>query len=255
LANLLPIYYQVKQTIRNWIINREYNPGDKIPSENELADNFKVSRLTVRQAISQLIQEGFLVTKRGEGTFVTGDKKLINSFGLEFVGPLDGLFYQVSKPITKSAIIKKMAAPRLIKEKLELDKDDEEIVQIKRVRFLEKKPFSYTINFLPTRIGKAIEKRELYKKPLLQIIQQDLGIRLSEALQTIEASFSDQEVSEKLGVVSGSPILFTERIMYDQKRKPIVLSQSSYRGDSYQYIVRLKNIRGKEGSMWVHDTK
>jgi len=73
-VNLLPIYYQVKQTIRNWIINREYNPGDKIPSENELADNFKVSRLAVRQAISQLIQEGFLVTKRGEVRFVINHK-------------------------------------------------------------------------------------------------------------------------------------------------------------------------------------
>ena len=77
MSNLLPIYYQVKQTIRNWILNKEFNPGDKIPSENELADNFNVSRLTVRQAISQLIQEGFLVTKRGEGTFVT-----INEFSL-----------------------------------------------------------------------------------------------------------------------------------------------------------------------------
>ena len=251
----MPIYYQVKQTIRNWILSKEFNPGDKIPSENELADKFNVSRLTVRQAISQLMQEGFLFTKKGEGTFVTDDKKLINSFGLEFVGPLDGLFYQVSKPKTKSAKITKMAVPRLIKEKLELGKDDEEIVQIKRVRFLEKKPFSYTINFLPTQVGERIEKKDLYKKPLLQIIQQDLGIRLNEALQTIEASFSNQEVSEKLGIVSGSPILFTERIMYDKKRKPVVLSQSSYRGDSYQYIVRLKNIRGKEGSMWVHDTK
>ena len=104
-------------------------------------------------------------------------------------------------------------------------------------------------------VGKRIEKKDLYKKPLLQIIQQGLGIRFSEALQTIEASFSDQEVSENLDIVSGSPILFTERIMYDKNRKPVVLSQSSYRGDSYKYIVRLKNIRGKEGSMWVHNTK
>ena len=74
MANLLPTYYQVKQTIRNWILNRKFNPGDKIPSKNELADNFNVSRLTARQAISQLIQEGFLVTKRDEGTFATNNE-------------------------------------------------------------------------------------------------------------------------------------------------------------------------------------
>lgn len=68
---LLPIYYQIKQTIKNWIISKEFCPGEKIPSENELAERFDVSRLTVRQAIGQLTQEGFLISKRGEGTFVT----------------------------------------------------------------------------------------------------------------------------------------------------------------------------------------
>jgi DNA-binding GntR family transcriptional regulator len=58
---ILHFYYQVKQTIKDWILNKEFNPGDKIPSESELVEKFKVNRLTVRQGISQLIQEGFLV--------------------------------------------------------------------------------------------------------------------------------------------------------------------------------------------------
>ena len=66
MSTLLPIYYQIKQTIKNWILNKEFNPGEKIPSENELAKKFNVSRLTARQAISQLVQEGFLISKRGE---------------------------------------------------------------------------------------------------------------------------------------------------------------------------------------------
>lgn len=94
---LLPVYYQIKQAIKHWIITKEFAPGEKIFSENELAEKFKVSRLTVRQAISQLIQEGFLVSKRGEGTFVTKNENLINSFNLEFSGFMDDLFYQVQK--------------------------------------------------------------------------------------------------------------------------------------------------------------
>ena len=77
MSSLLPVYYQIKQSIKNWIVNREFELGEKIPSENELADKFSVSRLTVRQAISQLTQEGFLISKRGEGTFVTRDGKYI----------------------------------------------------------------------------------------------------------------------------------------------------------------------------------
>jgi len=103
---LLPIYYQIKERIKGWIINKEYNTGAKIPSENELAEMFNVSRLTVRQAISQLTQEGFLNRKRGEGTFVTDNENLINSFSLEFSGFMNDLFfYQISKIQIKTAEI------------------------------------------------------------------------------------------------------------------------------------------------------
>ena len=253
MATLLPVYYQIKQTIKNWIINKDFNPGEKIPSENELAEKFKVSRLTVRQAISQLVQEGFLISKRGEGTFVTNNESLISSFSLEFTGFMDDLFYQISKSKTKSVKINRMTVPKLAKEKLELE-DEHEVVQIKRVRFLEDKSFAYTINYLPIEIGSKINEKDLFKKPLLQILEQDFGIQFNEALQTIEASFADKEVAEQLGITSGSPILFVERIMYTKKRRPVELVQSSYRGDLYKYIVRLKNFKRKDGSVWIHQT-
>jgi GntR family transcriptional regulator len=163
-----------------------------------------------------LIQEGFLISKRGEGTFVTKNENLINSFNLEFSGFMDDLFYQVQKSKTKSVKIAKMVAPKLIKEKLEL-KVDAEVVQIKRVRFKENNSFAYTINYLPIEIGTKIIKGQLYEKPLLRILEQDLGIQFTEAFQTIEASFADQEVSEALGIASGAPVLFVERIMYGRR--------------------------------------
>lgn len=254
MAILLPTYYQIKQTIKNWILNKEFNAGEKIPSENQLAEKFNVSRLTVRQALAQLIQEGFLISKRGEGTFVTRNQHLISSFGLEFTGFMDDLFYQISKSKTKSVNLTRILTPKPIKEKLELGNDEEEIIQIKRVRFLEDKPFAFTLNYLPLKIGGRIRKKDLLKKPLLQIIEEDLDIRFTEAFQTIEASFANREVSEQLGVVSGSPILLVERIMYTQKRKPVEVVQSSYRGDLYKYIVRLKNFRRKRGNIWIHES-
>jgi GntR family transcriptional regulator len=254
LPTLLPAYYQIKQTIKNWILNKEFNAGEKIPSENELGEKFNVSRLTVRQAISQLVQEGFLTSKRGEGTFVTQNEDLIGSYSLEFTGFMDDLFYQISKSKTKSVKIIRIPVPKMIKEKLELDNGGEEVIQIKRVRFLNDKPFNFTTNYLPIAIGKRITEKDLFRKPLLQIMEEDLGIQFTEAFQTIEASFADQEVSEQLGIVSGSPILLVERIMYSKKRKPVEVVQSSYRGDMYKYIVRLKSIRRKNGSVWIHDS-
>ena len=93
---ILPVYYQITQTIKDWILNRDFNPGDKIPSENELVGQFKVNRLTVRQAISQLIQEGFLVKRRGYGTFVADDKDFIDGLYSRYNLFVDQLF----NPIT-----------------------------------------------------------------------------------------------------------------------------------------------------------
>ncbi len=249
MSSILPVYYQIKQTIKSWILNREFNPGEKIPSENELASQFDVSRLTVRQAISQLVQEGFLISKRGEGTFVTLDESLINSFGLEFSGYMDDLFYQVSKVKAKYVEMEKVKAPNSVRAKLELDDEQKEVLRIKRVRLLRDKPFAYTINYLPLEIGRKINEKELYKTPLLKIMEQKLGIQFTEAFQIMEATFANQEVAGYLGISPGSPILYLERIMYAKGKKPVEFVQSSHRGDIYKYVLRLKNVikRGEGG--------
>jgi len=124
-----------------------------MPSENKLPNKFKVSRLTVGQGISQLVRKGFLIRKRIEGTFVTTNTNFVNSFGLEFIGFMDDLFYQVSRSKTKSAKMTRMIAPKTIKDKLKLDDGEDEVIKIERLRFLRDKPFAYTINYLPIEIG------------------------------------------------------------------------------------------------------
>ncbi len=250
--NLLPVYYQIKETIKGWIYDKKFKPGQKIPSAEELAKHFTVSYVTVRQAIEHLKQEGFLVSKRGSGTFVSNDQFLINSLNTEARGFMDEIFYQVQRAKTKSVETKVIETPTIVKEKLKLNPEDGMILQIKRVRFLDDVSFSYATNYIPLEIGSRISQEELLKKPLLQILAQDLGIVFSEALQVIQASFADQEVSEKLGIALGSPMLFIERILYTKHGKPIQMLQARYRGDLFKYIVRLKNIRAKNESVWIH---
>lgn len=254
-ADILPRYYQIKAIIKKWIVEKEYDFGDKIPSENELAARFEVSRLTVRQAISHLVQEGFLTTRRGAGTYVTDNEELINSYNIEFSGFMDDLFYLASRSKTKSAAIKRIKTPNFIKLKLQLPEDKDDIIEIKRVRFINNRSFAYTINFIPVEVGEKIKKAELFKKPLLQILELDFGIEFTEAFQTMEASFCDQELAEKLNIPPGSPILFVERTMYVKNRVPFEIVQSSYRGDLYKYVTRLKPVKRSKGSYWVQDSE
>jgi len=249
----LPIYYQIKNKILDWILSKEYGLGEQIPSETELAKTFNVTRMTVRQAVALLIQEGLLIRKRGAGTFVTSDAKLLGRFSLDFTGVMDELFYQASKSKTKSVKIEKIKTPAIVKEKLKTDAEN--VVRIARVRMLNGHVFAYTINYLPEHIGLKIDEKSLFEKPLLKIMEIDLDIEFDEAFQTIEASFSDQEVSEKLEIPNGSPILFVERIMYTRKKFPVELVQTSYRGDIYKYVVRLKLDKANKNNRWIHFDK
>jgi GntR family transcriptional regulator len=252
LGSVIPLYYQIKQTIKGWVIQKEYPAGAKIPSVNELSEKFKVNRLTVRQAISQLIQEGFLTSRRGEGTFVTGDETLINRFSFEFSGFIDDLLHQVTEVKTKAVSLKRIAASNFIRQMLELKPTEKEVIQIKRVRLLKNSLFNYTINYLPVEVGSFIKEKDLYEKRLLQILEKDLSIQFTDAVQTIEATFADSEVAEHLGIHSGSPVLFVQRTMFGQKHKPIELYQSFFRGDLYKFIVRFKNVKSKNGRKWIH---
>jgi len=254
-ADILPRYYQIKAKIKKWIVEKEYNFGDRIPSENELAARFAVSRLTVRQAVSQLVQEGFLTTRRGAGTYVTENEELINSYNIEFSGFMDDLFYLASRSKTKKAAIKRIKTPKFIISKLQLPEDNEHIYQIKRLRFINNRSFAYTVNFIPEEVGRKIQKADLFKKPLLQILEQDFAIKFTEAFQTMEASFCDQELAGNLNIPPGSPILYVERIMYIKKRVPFEIVQSSYRGDLYKYVTRLKPVKRSRGSYWVQDSE
>lgn len=245
----LPIYQQIRNKIQDWIVSKEYGLGDQIPSETELGKYFNVTRMTVRQAIALLIQEGLLNRKRGSGTFVTTDPALISRFSLDFTGFMDELFYQVSKSKTVSAHIEVIKTPNIVKEKLKTE--EEEVVKIERVRTFNGQIFAFTINYLPKNIGLRIDEKMLYEKALLKILEMDIGIEFDEAFQTIQASFSDQYISEKLETPSGSPILFVERIMYDKKKKPFELVQTSYRGDLYKYVVRLKLDNVDKNKRWV----
>jgi len=233
-------------------MNKDYKPGQKIPSENELSDMFNVSKMTVRQAINQLVQEGLLISKRGSGNFVSDKNIVTDMCSIEVAGSMDEIFHQAQKAKSKSVVMGRIKALDSVRTKLNLSEEENAVIQVKRVRYLKDIAFSYAVSYLPLDIGLKIHKKMLLSKPLLQIIEEDLKISFTEAYQTIEASFSDMEISEKLGIPLGTPMLFIDRIMYTDKKKPVLLVNISYRGDMFKYIARFRNLKRKKRSIWAH---
>ena len=244
IKTVLPAYFQIRQTIKGWIYDKEYNPGNRFPSEKELVEKFKVNRLTVRQAISHLVQEGFLEIRRGEGTFVTQNVGLTSRLSLESTGFLEDL-HQMAKFKTKLVRIKTTPATEVVKKKLKMEGDGE-VVEIKRLRLLKNNIPWYTVCYLPLEIGTKIlaRKKDLYKTSLTQIMERDLGIKIIEAFQIVQASFANAEAAENLNVAPGSPLLVIERVWYAKNKRPVEWVRSMYLADTCQYVVRLKRLKG-----------
>lgn len=246
----LPIYHQVKREIQDWIASKEYGPGDKMPSEADLAKTFKAARMTVRRAIDLLIQEGILLRKNRHGTFVTSNEELLGSLSLDFNGLMDGLAKQAAESKAVSVTLQRLSTPRAVREKLKTN--DDFVYKVERTRALNDRIFAFTVNYLPDEIGRMLDENILYQKPLLEHLKDDLGVGFDEAIQTIEASFSDQHVSEMMGIPNGSPILYVERVMYGEKKQPLEIVQTYYRGDAYKYVVRLKVDTENKSRHWMY---
>ena len=248
---VLPIYHQIRRAIKHRILDKHYCPNDKIPSELELADQFNVNRMTIRQALSSLVDEGLLLRKRGEGTFVTNNEELIRSLSLKHISMTNELLLPLKE--SKILTVHKTEVPPtpLVREKLELSQKDSLVVKIIRDRLVPGGFRAFTINYLPIDIGRKLEEKALLKKSLLKIMEEDLNVNFTEAFQTIEASFADEEIAEHLGIVSGNPTLLTERIMYDQNGKPVELVNTIYEAGSYKSCLHLKKVKRGNSFDWI----
>lgn len=243
----VPLYAQLEQILKSKILIGEFLPGDKIPAEKEIGDAYGVSTITVRQAVLNLVREGYLVRKPGKGTFVAkalGGIKDIKTLYLR--GDIsdilpEGLKSQKVEVLGKARI----RAPRKVAEVLKLGIGDE-IVLIRRVRSEKGVPISYVKNYMPLEIGERVDVKELRSRPMLEVLRSTMGINISHGVQYVEAVVADYEVAQALDVGVSSPILYLETTIYEDKGSPVELVQTFYRPDQFRYSVLLEVKKKKE---------
>jgi GntR family transcriptional regulator len=248
---VLPVYHQIRRTIKHRILDQYYCSNDKIPPEHELASQFNVNRMTIRQALSSLVAEGLLIRRRGDGTFVTHNEELIQGMSLKHVNMTNVLFLPLMKSKTLAVDMEEVEPSPLIRKKLELNEDERSVVRIKRDQIVPERLRAFTINYLPLNIGRKLKEEELLKRRLLKIMEDDLKINFIEAFETIEASFADEETAVHLGVLPGVPTLFTEMIMYDERGKPVELVNTSYEANLYKCCLHLKKVKRGPSFDWI----
>ena len=242
----IPLYYQLETILRKKITAGDYSPDIPLPSEDALAEEYEVSRITVRQALSSLEQDGLVIRQRGKGTFVSEKATTIEL--PRFTGSIEDLILMGKRTKTKIIESSWIDPPDIIRERLKVK--DGKVLRIEKIRHIEGDPFSHVFNYLPPEIGKNLPMDLVKSTPMLMILEDELGVRANEAEQSVEATIADAEDASLLDIRVGDPLLKAERTVYDVKGHPVEYVTVVYRADKYAFTMKLKRKRTDQSVGW-----
>jgi GntR family transcriptional regulator len=243
-ANLktLPLYGRLKEQLRARILNGTYPPHSRMPSESELGRAFDVSRITVRRALGDLQKEGLIFRVHGKGTFVSRPKAFQNVSTLQ--GLAESLSQQGYEVINQVHGFRYLPAPAAVAERLELAANTT-VGEIRRVRLINRQPVSLEITYLPELLAQQLEKADLVARDIFLIIENDCETALGHAELAIDAVLADEDLSLALDIPDGAPVMRIERLTHDSRGTPLDFEYLYYRGDAFQYRLRIDRQRSK----------
>jgi GntR family transcriptional regulator len=236
----IPLYYQLENLLREKINSGAFAAGDRLPTESELIRQYGVSRITVRQALTALAEEGLIERRQGRGTFVAERKTKRRTFEghIHLTGSLDEIIAMGLETPVKVIEMNRVEADQHEAELLGLQ-PGEPVYRIKRLRMREGKPYSLVLNYVPAEIGARLTREDLSAGALLRLLETKFGLRLRDAKQQITAALADPYVASMLDVRVGSALLSIERTVYTDDGRPVEYVHVLYRTDLYSYMVYL----------------
>ncbi len=226
-----PLHTQIQSFLRERILSENLKSDDAVPSERELAEELKVSRMTVRQALTVLREEGLIYQKRGNGTFDSSHKMDIHTRNLD--GFSDEMKRRGMSPVSRVLQLSREITTAEIIERLEIETKDE-IFCLKRLRLADDKPMSLETTCLPTKLFPKLDKYDFEKQSLYRILAEKYDVKMYSAAEDLEAAVADAETSRLLEVKKNSPLLIVYRTVFAEGNLPIEYTKSVYRADRYR---------------------
>jgi GntR family transcriptional regulator len=233
----VPLYYQIEEWLRGQIANGQLKPGDMLAPEITLSEQLGVSRLTLRQALNNLSNDGLLIRKRAIGTFVAPPRSKI-TFKRDH---LMGVTEEVSSEglSVRSQVLEQTLIPAtgILCQELQLTKDDL-VIRIQRLRSTDDEPLVIETTCHPYQLFPELLHMDLTDQSIYTILQEKYGSRPQEALDSFVASTASEEEAQLLEIDPGAPVMRFQRIGYNEQGLPIEFTRSVYRADRYQFVIR-----------------
>lgn len=237
-----PFYYQLLQIIKQQIETGELKPGDTIPTEKELVESYSLSRATVRQAILQLVNDGYLRREKSKGTFVT---KPLHK--LRFMESLRGFSAEMERrgiPYYSRVLCKDVIpASDRIGNRLEISPGTQ-IFYMKRLRFVNDVPFLIDEHYIPYELCHGIEEKDLENISLYHTLEVEYGLNLHHGWREFEPiKPSSKEEIKLLEIYSNTNLLYVESVVCNKNGMPVDYFEAKIHGKFTVDIVNAEEIR------------
>ncbi len=234
----VPLYIQLNEYLRKQIDTGVYHIGTRLPSERELAETNAVSRMTARQALQLLIQQGYANSRVGKGTFAAMPK--IRQELTELTGFSEEMRRRGMRPSSKVLRAEIRPASEEIAERLQLRPGSEMVVLV-RTRHADDTPVALEESCLSHQLCPGIlTLHDFNHESLYQVLRTNYGLLLTWASQAIEARLPVKAECEALAIKRSEPVLSLTRVTFDSSDRPIEYVRSAYCGSRYQFKAILR---------------
>ncbi|MGV0025011.1 GntR family transcriptional regulator [Phormidesmis priestleyi] len=237
-----PLHLLISEKLRAQISNGEIQPGEQLPSEHQLMSEFAVSRITVRRAIANLVNQGLVVSQRGKGVFVKKQRKITYSLSSPLIFFEEDVARQGVTSSLQNLVFKWVTAPPDVQKNLQLSPKNSAVYLQKKLLLLDDTPAAVDVTYILPHLGEAFAD-DLQRRMTFPTLEQN-GVAIERIEATLECTHADRETSHYLNVPLGNPLLVYCYTAYTHNDKPIVWGEALSRGDCLGYsVVLTKNSR------------
>jgi GntR family transcriptional regulator len=230
------LYLSVKNEIEELIAKGEIKPGDKLPSEYDLAKRFAVSRMTLREALRALEEEGWLARKQGIGTFVRVTSPRIKSILDINYGVTEMIKNMGFEPGTKEMRIEEVRADSQIVKALNVEKGLK-IITIERVRTANKAPVVYSLDMLPASILPDPKALDRIGESIYDFLESRCNIVLSSSIARLFPTKANRKIAEKLNIKVNTPLFLIEQQDTDHMGRLVAYSREYFVSDYFDFLI------------------
>lgn len=226
----VPLYRQLVTALRESVMAGEFPKNSKIPTEMELSGKYGISRITVRSAIDELVDEGILIRRQGKGTYVAPDRleRDMRKF-MGFTEACEEGGKQASSKVLSLEI--KPATEKQVKM-LQLP-EDVKVIYLTRARYLDDLPVIMEINIFSMDYSFLLQEK---LEGSLYGLLRGRGINPSHGRRTISVCYASKQEADILDTEELAPLLLVEDMVCDDRNRPLHICKQVIRSDRYQMV-------------------